>query len=415
MARARKMREPKVARRPTLPDIPWRPLSPRLAYSGFYAGQFLFLGVQLPFYAGYLDAKGMSPQAIGQIFAIALVLRLLIAPALAFQSEKLSDPRRATRYASAGLAVSALLALIAPGPVLLSLATIGLLFSFGLMMPLTDSAVLRADKRGELSYGPVRSIGSASFIAANLLGGVVISALSDRAAVYWIALTAVMTFLIALALPRERSEGETRPPPDIGKAFILFRSRSFLYLLFASGCVQGSHAVYYTFSELSFSASGHPSWLIGAMWTCGVLAEIVFLVRGRKLMARLGPTGLLFIGAAGAIIRWPMLGLTPPVFILFPVQMLHVATFAATYMATVEFVGLAVPEEYRSTAMTIIASLGVGAMTGVATIFSGYIFEANNPFPAYLLMGGMGVLGLIFTLLLRHRWDGGILGAVKEA
>ncbi|RFB06073.1 hypothetical protein DX908_12850 [Parvularcula marina] len=396
-------------------DVLRKPVSPRLAFSGYYIGQFLFLGVQLPFYAGYLDARGLSPATIGKLVAIALVLRLIFAPIIAFQSEKLTHPRNAMIYASAGLTLSCALALVAPGAAVLSIATIGLLFSFGLIMPLTDAAVLRADRRGELSYGPVRSIGSASFIAANLIGGAVISVTDDRMAIIWMTVAAFIALLLAFKLPKDGANDAPRPKPDFKKALILFRSRSFLYLLFAAAFVQGSHAVYYAFSELSFSAAGYPSWIIGWMWTIGVLAEIVFLAKGKKLMMRLGPTGLLLIGAAGAILRWPLLGLNPPLLILFPVQILHLATYAATYMATVEFVGEAVPEEYRATAMTIIASLGIGAVTGVATMLSGYIFDPVSPFKAYAVMGMMGGAGLILALMLRARWDGGTLHAVKDA
>ncbi|MEM9232784.1 MAG: MFS transporter, partial [Pseudomonadota bacterium] len=334
---------------------------------------------------------------------------------LAFQSAKLSDPRQPAVLAAAGLAFFAILMMVASGKLMLFVTGIGLLFFFGLIVPLTDSAVLRADRRGELVYAPVRAVGTVSFVVANLLGGAIISATSDRMAVVWMAATGILTLIFALRIPLEPAEAKPRPRPDVRKALILFRSKSFLYMLFASGCVQGSHAVYYAFSELAFSAEGYAPWLIGMLWTVGTVAEILFLMRGKKLMDRLGPTGLLIFGAAGAVWRWPLMGMGLPLVLLVPVQMLHTATFGMTYMGTVEFIGRAVPEEYRVTAMTIVSSLGVGAVTGVATLGAGYIFVPESPFPAYAAMGGLASIGLGLALLLRRRWDGGTLGAVKDA
>ena len=143
-----------------------------------------------------------------------------------------------------------------------------------------------------------------------------------------------------------------------------------------------------------------------------MLAEIGLLVFGRRVILRLGPTGLMLVGAAGAVLRWPLMGLTPPLWLLIPLQTLHAATFASTYLGSVEFIGRAVPEEYRIVAMTLVSTLGVGAMTGVATIVAGYLFDAESPFAAYALMGGMGAAGLVMAVQLSRRWDGGPLRAL---
>ena len=64
--------------------------------------------------------------------------------------------------------------LIPMPPIMIGVLTIGVWFLFGVLVPLTDTAVLRADRRGELSYGISRGLGSASFIVASLIGGAII-------------------------------------------------------------------------------------------------------------------------------------------------------------------------------------------------------------------------------------------------
>ncbi|MEM9421862.1 MAG: MFS transporter [Pseudomonadota bacterium] len=393
-------------------------LTPKTAFMALYTAQFLFLGVQLPFFAGWLDARGFSAPAIGGLMGGALVLRLLFAPFIAYRAESLGDPRLAIRAASGLLFVSSVVMLLPVPNAVVSGGAIIILFCFGLLVPLTDTAVLRADRRGQLVYGPVRGIGSASFIVASLGGGALISSYSDDMAVLAMAGAAALTLCAALLLPFETPDVETDggvpAKPNLEKALLLFRSKSFLLMLFASGLVQGGHATYYTFSELHWSTLGYSSLLIGLLWTTGVVCEIGFLMAAKGALRRVGPARLILLGALGTAIRWPLVGLSPPLLILFFLQTLHALTFAATYIGTVEFVGRAVPEAYRTTAMTLVSTLGVGAMTGLASIVAGTLFVREAPIGAYSLMGGMGVLAILLSVALGRRWDGGLLNAVAK-
>ncbi|WOI54124.1 MFS transporter [Parvularcula sp. LCG005] len=394
-------------------NVRWTPLK---GFVALYAGQYLFLGMQLPFFPGWLDERGFSAASIGWLTGGALCLRLLFAPAFAYRLESLADPRTGMRGVTALLALLAL-CLLTPVPnSVVAVAAIGMLFLYGLLVPLSDTAVLRADRRGELAYGRARGMGSFFFIVANLLGGWAISQGGDNVIVLWMAAAALSAFIATLFLPREKGAGTgaDRPRPSLALAAKLFRSRSFLLMLFASGLIQGSHATYYTFSELHWSALGYPSYLIGALWTTGVVTEIALLFYMKPLVTRLGPVALIGAGAVAAIIRWPIAGLSPPLAVLFVIQTLHALTFAATYAGTIEFIGRAVPDEYRTTAMTIVASLGIGAVTGLAAVVAGQMFSAEAPLYAYLLMSGMGGAALILTVLLGRRWDGGPLHAVAQ-
>ncbi|MGV6820136.1 MAG: MFS transporter [Parvularcula sp.] len=397
---------------PLPPILAWTP--PR-AYTAVYLGQYLFLGVYLPFFPGWLDEHGFSEQAIGLIGGGALILRLLLAPPIAYRAESLADPRTGLRFAAAAMAIVTMALLVPlPGFLVAILATI-MWFSFGVLVPLTDSAVMRADRRGELNYGAIRGIGSASFVLASLAGGAVIAMFGENASVYWMAVAAGGGWLASLVLPNERARsGPPRAKPNRAFALGLFRSRSFVLMVLASGLTQGAHATYYAFSELHWSALGYSSVTIGMLWAFGVVCEVALLFAIRQVTGRFQPTQLILAGALAAAIRWPLTGLSPPLGLLFILQALHSLTFAATYVGTLEFIDRAVPAAYRTTAIAINSAFGVGAMTGLATIFIGGIFNRDAPFPAYAIMGAMGGIAAILTVWLRRRWDGGVLKAVPE-
>jgi PPP family 3-phenylpropionic acid transporter len=388
--------------------------SPRKALAAIYVGQFFFLGIQLPFFPGWLESRGFTPAAIGAIVGAALVLRLVVAPFLAYRAESLADPRWALRLASLSLFILGGLLLAMPSNPVVAAATVGLLFTFGLIVPLTDATVLRADRRGDVTYGRMRGIGSMAFILANLAGGFIISRSGDDAAITLMAFAGLLTLAASLLLPREprvKDDG-VRRLPSLAEAGRLFRSPSFLFMLFGAGLIQGSHAVYYNFAELHWSALGYSSLLIGVLWTTGVVAEIGLLFWARQIFGRFSPASLIAIGGASAGVRWLLTGLSVPLPILFGLQILHALTFAATYLGTIEFVARAVPDQYRTTAMTLVSTLGVGALTGLGAVATGFVFDPQAPFAAYAVTSGMGLGGLILALFLRRRWDGGLLKSV---
>ena len=389
-------------------------MRPATAYGVLYACQFAFLGVQLPYFARWLEGEGLSAGVIGLLGGGALLLRLLLAPPLAFRAEGMADARTPTRMVSAALAAAALL-LLAPLPTAGVIAcTVGLLFLFGLAVPLADAAVLRVDRAGQAQFGRVRGVGSFAFIVGNVGGGLLIDATSYEASVWWMAASGVALAFSTLLLPKP-------PPPDtddrptLTEALALFRSRSFVLMLFATGLIQGSHATLYTFSALHWPALGYSGSTIAWLWTVGVLIEIAVLYYGRAVLARIDPALLILIGGLTAMVRWPLTGLSPPLWCVFLLQLGHAGSFTATYLGSVEFIGRAVPQRYQATAMTLVSTLGVGAMTGVATAIAGQVFVPTRPVAAYALMAAMGGVGAALALMLRRRWDGGPVRAAIAA
>ncbi|GGD01502.1 MFS transporter [Aquisalinus flavus] len=395
-------------------------LTPARGFTLLYIAQFLFLGVQLPFFPGWLYEIGFSEKAIGLVTGGSLILRLLLGPVVAYWAESQRDQRIILGIISALMFVSAALLLVGQPAWSIALLTITMMWSFGCLVPLTDTAVMRADKAGALDYGRTRAFGSGAFVFANLAGGLLIARTGDAASVAWMAGASLLALVVILGLPKgaERQEGagaSRLAPPKLSEAVRLFRSKSFLLMLTAAGLTQGAHAVYYAFSKLHWSSLGYGSDLIGVLWTIGVVAEIMILFFGRPLLRRFGPVLFIGAGALAAFIRWPLIGLSPPLPVVFLLQTLHAFTFATVYLGTVEFISRAVPRNLENTGMTLVSTLGVGALTGVATIIAGLFFTAANPFPAYAMMGAMGAAALLATLGLWRHWDGGIIRSERGA
>ncbi|MEQ8179919.1 MAG: MFS transporter [Amphiplicatus sp.] len=383
----------------------------QIAYASLYASKFVLWGIALPFFSGWLALKGFSAPDIGLITGAALGARLLLGPAVAWWSDRQPDQRRALRFIAFLFAASAVCLAFAPAKPAIVASSVILLWSFGLLIPLTDSLVLAADRAGLVHYGQTRAVGSVSFLATTILGGEALTRFGLSTGVAIMAVAGASTFIVSLLLPRA-SDGEARrAAPSWRDARKLVGEPRFLMALGAAGLTQSAHAVYYSFSILHWTALGYSPRVIGALWATGVVAEILLLTRARSLVSRLRPDLLIALGAGGAAARWLFTAGDPVLPLLFAVQMFHALSFSATHIGTIEFIDRAAPKRLVTTAMTLHSTAGVGALTGLATIAAGYVFQAYGAGAAYLLMAAIAATGAALALLLSRRWKGEALFA----
>ncbi len=387
----------------------WNGLSKRKVaalYGGFYGGQFILLGFQLPFFAGWLALQGFNASEIGLITGAALIARLVLGPFVAFWADHQSDERLALRVVTFLFALGAAGLMFLPGKILIGASAAMVIWTFGLLVPLTDTAVLRADRNGWLHYGQTRAVGSVFFLATTVLGGALLSRTGVSAAAPAMAFAAAFAFIMSLALPKGAGGRGGAKPVSWREAPKLVANPVFLAVLFSAGLTQGAHAVYYAFSFLRWEALGYSTFVIGCLWATGVLAEIFMLTRVRGLAAKLGPASLLMLGGGAALVRWTIVAMDPPLPILFAAQLLHAFTFAAAYLGAIEFLDRAAPLRLVNTGMTLMSATGVGAVTGLATVAAGYLWDAHGSAPAYLMMAAMGAGALVAALVAARLWDG---------
>jgi MFS transporter, PPP family, 3-phenylpropionic acid transporter len=178
---------------------------------------------------------------------------------------------------------------------------------------------------------------------------------------------------------------------------------AFLLFLASAGLIQGSHAAYYSFSILHWTDLGYGATVVGFLWATGVVAEIFVLTRVRGLVRRWGAETLIIIGGAGAALRWTLTGMDPPLPLLFLVQTMHALSFAAAYLGAVEYIDRSLPKHLTNTAMTLMSTTGVGAITGLATVACGYLYEARGAGAIYALVAAMGASGMMCAALLKRR------------
>ena len=366
--------------------------APRLA--AYYAAYFVGIGVQLPFFPLWLAAKGLDARMIGIVLAAPMVVRIVAIPLVTRQADRRNALRAAIIAGSLATALGYGLVGWMDGAVAILTAYVIASVAFTPTMPLVDAYALRGLAQIGRAYGPVRLWGSASFIAGSLGAGAVLGRLPPDRLIWLIAAAYAVTTAIAVWLI-PITPGATGTAQRHG-AGVLLRSPAFICVALAASLIQASHALLYGFSTIQWQAAGLSGTEVGALWALGVVAEIALFALSGRLPAAVGPTILLIIGAAGAVVRWGAMAFEPPTALLPALQCLHALSFAATHLGAIGYLNRAAPPALAATAQGYLAiALGIGM--AAATASSGLLY-AGYGHRAYAVMALLAGVGGLFAI-----------------
>jgi len=261
--------------------------------------------------------------------------------------------------------------------------------------PLLDAMTLQLARVEAFSQASARAWGSAAFVIANVALGVLLQSVSTQIVLIWIVCAALgLSFFgrrLLLPFPRQDRPAESKRKSRSGGLSVLMKSRGFLVLLLATGCLQAAHGYYYAFSTIIWKDRGFSSSTCGFLWAAAVAGEVLFLALGGKIRHQLGPWRLLIVAGIFGVVRWTAMMSLAPLWLLFPLQLLHGLSFAAAYIAGLELVYCVTPGGYEGLAQTVNSAYTVGVMTGLVTLASGSLFD----FAGARSYGAMALLALV--------------------
>lgn len=376
-----------------VPAIVNDPFAVRLAL--LYAVCFGTGGLYLAFFPAWLSVRGLDPAAIGIVLAAFQLIRIVSTPVGTRVSDRHGSMKGSIVIVTiASAAAMSLLGLMSGFAAILG-AVIVMSAAWAPAVPLIDAYALKGLSARGRTYGPVRLWGSVGFIVATVTGGYVFGIIATTHLIWMIAAGHCALVLVALALvpiPRDDSAAQR---PAAGHSHL--RRPAFLAIAAAGSLIQGSHAVYYGFATLDWTARGYDGVTIGALWGLGVIGEIILFALASRMPAVLGPVTLILIGSAGAMLRWGLTALNPPVAVMVLLQLLHGASFGTTHLGVMMYLNQNATEGARATAQGDIATAN-SLMMASASALAGVLYGLSGSF-AYTAMAAMGAAGGMFALL----------------
>lgn len=362
-----------------------------------YAVVFTEIGIAMPFMPLWLDGLGLDAGVIGVLLALPIATRIVATAPLMSLLDRGLGPRRLIMLGSLALSLTYALMPGAAGigwPALASLIVLNAVAGAPLV-PCIDYLTLAAVRRdARLVYARIRMAGSIAFLLANLVGGLMLSALGGQ--------LAVPLLLTGLALAAGFVAWRSRSVvalPQVPSGTMRPRLPLRLWLsIGAAAAIQSSHGAIYGFGSIYWTSQGiAPAW-VGSLWATGVLAEIALFAGITTLPAAWrSPVRLLALGAAAAILRAVgMYLLGDHLAALVPLQCLHGLTFGATQLGAMGAVSTFAPEGARGRAQGTLSAVNAG-ISVVATLASGLAYRTGGPL-AFLLMAPLAACGLGLAL-----------------
>jgi len=367
-----------------------------------YGGMFLVVGIMMPFWPVWLEAKGLTPPQIGLVIAAGSLIRAFVGPLSARFADRTGERKRL-------MAILSTLSFIffMPFAIVDSFAAILILQAcligvMGPIMPLSESLTMLGAKRHGLDYGRIRLWGSLTFIlGASGVGYYLKGAEPDliwQAIAIAIALYALGTYIAPdfRSTPSPKSEG----PGPITR---VLTDKTFVVFVAATACIQGSHALLYSFGTINWLRMGFSEGVIGLLWAEGVLAEVILFVFAANAIKRIGPARLIALGGLACLLRWSMTPFAESLWAIAALQIMHAFTFGTTHLGAIYFIADRMPEEISATAQTLYALIVSGFGLGLISVLSGHLYEdyAGDAFFAMAIFGGIGML-LAWSIRRRH-------------
>ena len=378
------------------PELPyWR-------LSSFYFFYFALLGATAPFLPLYLDYLEFSPERIGELVAIPMLMRCLAPNLWGWLGDKTGQRLRIVRVGAACTLVFFSLIFFRQDYYGLALVMLGHAFFWHAILPQFEVITFSHLGTDTARYSSLRLWGSVGFLLFVIVFGYVFAGVG--LGIYPLTVVSVMLgiFLSSLLVPEppKMQSNEARHPARSSFKAFLRELQQPKYLAFYGliGLMQLSHGPYYTFLTLYLEQLNYPRAWAGWFWSLGVLAEIGIFMLMPRLLSRFNLSQVLVASLAIAAVRWLILGTAAEYLVwLLVAQLMHAATFGSFHVAAIQFIQKNMPAAFQGQAQAFyVSASGAGAALGA--LYAGYSWSSLGPTVTYYIAAIIALLAVGLAL-----------------
>jgi len=379
--------------------------------SGYYFFYFAFLGAFSPYFGLYLQSLSFSAWDIGLLMSQMQLMRLFAPNLWGWLADRFGWRMAIVRLAAvAGLAgFTAFFWLERLGGMLAAMAVLAFFWSAALPLVETLTFDHLRDERGR--YSRIRLWGSVGFIVAVLGTGAVLDVL-PLTGVLWVC-WGILAGIVVLAavVPDAPAVPHSHGSPGLGDILCQPRVRALLAACFA---MSAAHGALYVFYSIHLADHAYSKAEVGALWSLGVLAEIVVFMLMARLARRYSLRALLLASFAAAALRFLLIGWgvdSPAIMIM--AQLMHGLTFGVYHASSIAAINLWFPGRAQGRGQALYSSISFGAGGLLGGLISGWTWEAIGAGWTYTLASLFAVAG--YALVWRWVREAVAVDAAKEA
>lgn len=346
--------------------------------SGFYLFYFALLGATAPFFGLYFAHLGFSPERIGELLAIPMLMRCLAPNLWGWLGDATGRRLAIVRLGAVCTLLSFSLIFVERSYAWLALVMALHAFFWHAVLPQFEVITLAHLREQASRYSQLRLWGSVGFILAVSGLGMLFERVGMQAWPWSIVLIMAGIVLASVWVPN--AQPETRQEAVGRGGFVRqLRRPGVLPFFFCVALMQLSHGPYYTFMSIHLEALGYSRGVIGLLWSLGVLAEIALFMVMTRVLARFSLRAILAASFAIAVLRWLLLGnLADQLAVLLFAQLLHAATFGAFHVAAIHFIQRSFGARQQGQGQALYATLsGIGGALGA--LYAGHSWTLLGP------------------------------------
>ncbi len=361
--------------------------------SGYYLFYFGALGALVPYWGLYLQDRGLTPLAIGELMAILTGTKLIAPPLLGWLADHTGAGMRLVRIASALAALSFGTIFLAEG--FWGIAAVMFVASCFWNAALPQMEAITFNHLGDRAnrYAGVRLWGSVGFIlTVSGLGWVVQG--WGIGLLPWFVLALFCGIWVASLLVPDAPRGHQGKGEDALRR--LLRRPEILAFLAAGLLMQVSHGAYYAFYSIYLKSVGYTGLAVGGLWAWAVFVEVLVFLGMHRLLEHFGARRVLLASLALAVLRWLLIGnLVDLVAVQVLAQALHAATFGAFHASAIHLAHHYFPGRAQGRGQALYNSLSFGAGGAAGSLLAGRLWSESDPavtFGVAALAAGLGWL-----------------------
>ncbi len=366
--------------------------------SAFFFTYSSYIGIFSPYLSLWLNSKGFSPAEIGILMSPMQWSRVFGPPFWGVLADSGKDVFSAKKI----ITFSAFLALFFSTFLFIEwsfppLFLVFCLISFFLSghIPITESLAMEESKGDLGTYGKIRLWGSIGFIFSVLAGGLFFDSFGIHHIPNTLFTSLFFLVLISYFLPANKIYNYKKELIGFNKKLFTPRVKNFLI---ASCFMLIAHAPLYTIFSLWLENNGYSRTEIGAIWTLGVLSEILFFYFQSKIFKRLNVKTVWVMCFFVAALRFLMIMFSNGnLLVILSSQLLHALTFGAHHSVSMSLINEWFPSGAQARGQSLYTMMSYGIGGSVGGVAAGWIWEAFSPESSFFLAVLASLIGGFFA------------------
>ncbi|MEF8699130.1 MAG: MFS transporter [Candidatus Accumulibacter sp. UW26] len=371
--------------------------------SGYYFFYFAFIGAFSPYFGLYLQSLSFSAWDIGLLMSQMQLMRLLAPYVWGALADRLGQRVTVVRLAAmlSLVGFSTFFVVQTFATMLVAMALLAFFWSGSL--PLVETVTFDHLRADPARYSRIRLWGSIGFIVAVMGTGAVLDRLPLPSLLWVIVATLIGILGYALAVPEAPSQPLVDEELPVGTIVRQMRVRALFAACFV---MSAAHGALYVFYSIHLANHGYGTFVVGCLWSLGVVAEILVFFFMVPLLHRFGLRTILLASFAAAVLRFLIIGwgVDWPALIFFA-QLLHGLTFGAYHAAAIAAINRWFPGRCQVRGQALYSSISFGAGGLVGSLLSGWSWDRWGAAPTFTLSSAFALVGMFLVARWVDRTD----------